>query len=338
MLKVLYDPSPRTTEEIFTNTDKTRFFHDHNVVVVDEKSREDTYQQHLADTDILISQQTMDRERLQSANQLKTIFNVETNFLPNIDYEYCLAHGIHVLTPGSVFAVPVAEMGLGMALSLARDIHNAHRDFTDSKEAYGLSGNERAELLTGSDIGIVGYGDLGRAVKQMLSAFMANIRVYDPWLPGSYLERHGVEASTLEHMLQVSRLVFVTAAVTTENEYLFNSQTLALMPDQAMLVLLSRAQLVDFDAMVNEATAGRLRFATDVFPHEPVPTDSPLRQVPNILFSAHRAGALTSALHQIGSLVLEDLQQIAQGLPPVACRRAEKETIGRLRSKPIDKT
>ena len=338
MLKVLYDPAPRMTEEIFTDTEKARFFSNYNVVTVDEVKREDTYQQHLANTDILISQQAMNRERLEAARQLKTIFNVETNFLPNIDYEYCLGRGIHVLTPGSVFAVPVAEMGLGMALSLARDIHSAHHDFIDSKEAYGLSGNGRAELLTGSDIGIVGFGDLGRAVKQMLLPFNATIRVHDPWLPGTYLERHGVDASSFESLLDVSRLVFVTAAVTTENEYLFNSKTLALMPDNAMLVLLSRAQLVDFDAMVSEAATGRLRFATDVFPQEPMPLDSPLRQVPNILFSAHRAGALTGALQQIGSLVLEDLQQISHGLPPVACRRAEKETIARLRSKPIDQT
>lgn len=338
MLKILYDPSPRTSDEIFTVAEKKRFFNDYNVVVIDEQNRELEYSQHLADTDIMISQQAMSRDRLEAAVNLKAIFNVETNFLANIDYEYCFSHGIHVLTPASVFAVPVAEIGLGMALSLARDIHTAHLDFTHSIEAYGLSGNGRAELLSGSQIGIVGFGDLGRALKSLLTPFNATIRGYDPWLPENHLRRHGVEPASLETILQKSRVVFVTAAVTSENEHLFNTDTFSLMQDDAMLVLLSRAALVDFNAMAAEAASGRLRFATDVFPNEPVPVDSPLRKIPNILFSAHRAGALVAALRQIGSLVLEDIVQISQGLPPVACRRAERETIARLRSKPIEQT
>jgi phosphoglycerate dehydrogenase-like enzyme len=338
MLKILFDPAPRTAVEIFSQTDEQRFFADYNVVTVDADSREEQYRQHLPDTDILVSQQPMERDRLDHAARLRAIFNVETNFLANIDYECCFRHGIHVLTPASVFAVPVAEIGLGMALSLARDIHSAHGDFLNATEAYGLSGNQRAELLTGSDIGIVGFGDLGRALKHLLVPFNANIKVYDPWLPNNYLARHGVEAATFKHVLQTSRVVFVTAAVTTENQQLFDATALASMQDNAMLILLSRAALVDFDAMTREAQTGRLRFATDVFPEEPVPQSSPLRAVPNILFSAHRAGALTGALQQIGALMLEDLQQIADGLPPVVCRRAERETISMLRSMPVEQT
>ena len=88
--------------------------------------------------------------------------------------------------------------------------------------------------------------------------------------------------------------------------------------------------------MADEAATGRLRIATDVFPEEPVPPDDPIRTVPGILFSAHRAGALTSALTDIGALVLEDLGLIARGLPPVSCRRAERETVMRLQSKPVE--
>jgi phosphoglycerate dehydrogenase-like enzyme len=75
---------------------------------------------------------------------------------------------------------------------------------------------------------------------------------------------------------------------------------------------------------------------TDVFPVEPVAPDDPIREVTDILFSAHRAGALATALQQIGALVLEDLSQISRGLPPVSCRRAERETLGMLRSTPIE--
>ncbi len=301
-------------------------------------ARAGVYERHLPQTEVLISQQPMGRDRLDLAPHLRAIFNVETNFLPNIDYETCFARGIHVLTPASVFAVPVAEIGLGMALSLARNIHGAHSDFVAGQEAYGLEGNGQAELLSHSRIGFVGFGDLGRALHALLRPFAATIRVYDPWLPDDYLRRQGVLPATLDAVLGDSRVVFVVASVTSENTHLFDRKTLAKMPDGAMLVLLSRAALADFDALAHEAGSGRLRIATDVFPQEPVSPDDPIRRVPGMLFSAHRAGALTSALEQIGALVLEDLSQIARGLPPVSCRRAERETVGLLRSKPIDVT
>lgn len=338
MTRILYDPDPRTTEEIFSPKDQQWFFDHYDVVTVDPLNREQYYQQHLPTTDVLISQQEMDKPRLDSAENLRAIFNVETNFLSNIDYDTCFARGIHVLTPASVFADPVAEIGLGMALSLARDIHTEHQAFQLGKEQYGLAGNNRAELIAGSDIGFIGYGDLGKALHKLLQPFNTNIRVYDPWLPDHYLQRCGVEPNNLEALLSESRIVFVVAAVTTDNQKLFNSETLSLMQDGAMLILLSRAALADFNAIAAEARSGRLRIATDVFPQEPVAADDPLRQVPNILFSAHRAGALTHALQQIGALVLEDLQQISAGLPPVSCRRAERETINRLRSMPVEKS
>jgi len=336
--RILYDPEPRTTEEIFSPADKQRFFNDHDVVIVDPSKREQCYKQHLPGTEVLISQQAINKSKLDSAPTLRAIINVETNFLSNIDYDICFARGIHVLTPASVFAVPVAEIGLGMALSLARDIHTAHVAFQQGKELYGLVGNARAELISGTHIGFVGYGDLGRALHRLLQPFNASIRVYDPWLPDKYLQRQGVESTSFEAVLSESRVVFVVAAVTTDNQQLFNRDSLSLMQDGAMLILLSRAALADFNALAAEASSGRLRIATDVFPVEPVITDDPIRNTPNMLFSAHRAGALTCALRQIGALVLEDLQQISAGLPPVSCRRAERETIKRLRSMPVQES
>ena len=337
-MRLLYDPSPRTTSEIFSSGDLARLHASHEVIEVDPASRDAIYRAELPRTDILISQQPMDRGRLDSAPNLRAIFNVETNFLPNIDYETCFQRGIHVLAPSGVFALPVAEIGLGMALSLARNIHGAHRDFCDATEAWGLDGNHDAETLTGSTIGFIGFGDLGRALHRLLTPFRARIQVYDPWLPEGQLRREGVEPVALDRVLAENRVVFVVASVTSENAHLLDAPALARMQDGAMLILLSRAALADFNAMAAEAGSGRLRIATDVFPEEPLPADDPLRRVPNMLFSAHRAGALTMALQDIGTRVLDDLDLIARGLPPQACRRAERETVARLRSKPIDKS
>jgi phosphoglycerate dehydrogenase-like enzyme len=337
-MRILFDPDPRTSTEIFSADHRARFYKHFDVIDINPEDRDAEYSTHLPSAEVVISQQPLPKPRLDAAGKLRAIINVETNFLPNIDYAVCFERGIHVLTPASVFALPVAEIGLGMALSLARDIHTAHSAFTDGKEQYGLESNQRAELLSGSQIGFIGFGDLGRALHTLLQPFNATIRAYDPWLPDDYLRRAGVEPAGLQEVLQLSRVVFVVATVTSENQHLFDKNTLAMMPDGAMLILLSRASLADFTALAHEAQTGRLRVATDVFPEEPVAPDDPLRKVPNILFSAHRAGALTHALQQIGALVLEDLDLIARGLPPVSCRRAERETIERLRSQPIEKS
>ena len=280
----------------------------------------------------------MEKTRLDLSPKLRCIINVETNFLPNVDYEACFQRGIHVIAPSSVFAAPVAEIGLGMALSLARGIHTAHGDFVAGQELYGLEGNGEAELLAGAEVGFVGFGDLGRALHKLLAGFQPRIRAFDPWLSDGALERFGVTPASLDEVLSMSRFVFVVATITTENAHLINAEKLAMMQKGAKLLLLSRAAVADFAALKEFAGSGRIQVATDVFPEEPVAADDPIRLVPNILFSAHRAGALTSALQNIGKLVLEDLGQVARGLPPIACKRAERETVMRLRSKPIDKS
>lgn len=334
-MRVLYDPSPRETVQIFSPENLALLNSQHEVIEWQGEDRDAFYVRHLPTTDILISQQPMGRDRLNMAANLRVIFNVETNFLPNIDYEECFRRGIHVLTPGAVFALPVAEMALGMALSLARNIHGEHAAFQTGHEKWLFEGNQQSELLTGSTVGFVGFGDLGRALHHLLAPFSVRVQVYDPWLPDGHLVRLGVKPASFETVMRDSRFVFLMAAITTENAHLINADALSLMQPGAMLLLMSRAAAADFGALCDAAQAGRIRVATDVFPVEPTAQDDPIRRVPNILFSPHRAGALPLALREIGERVLEDMGLITRGLAPVACRRAERETVARLRSMPV---
>ncbi len=334
-MRVLYDPTPRETDQILSPESLASLRSRYDITEWQREDREEFYTRHLPTTDILISQQPMGRDRLDLAQNLRVIFNVETNFLPNIDYEECFRRGIHVLTPGAVFALPVAEMALGMALSLARNIHGEHAAFQKGQEKWLFEGNQSSELLTGSAVGFVGFGDLGRALHQLLAPFSVRVQAYDPWLPDGHLRRLGVEPAPFETVMRDNRFVFVMAAITTENAHLINAEALALMQPGAMLLLMSRAAAADFGALSEAARLGRIRVATDVFPVEPAPVDDPIRQVPNILFSPHRAGALPLAMREIGERVLEDMDLIARGLAPVACRRAERETVARFRSMPV---
>ncbi|MCY1240128.1 hypothetical protein D9M72_529610 [compost metagenome] len=80
---------------------------------------------------------------------------------------------------------------------------------------------------------------------------------------------------------------------------------------------------------------GHIVAASDVFPEEPLPLDHPVRRLPGFLRSAHRAGALDSAFKKMGDMVLEDMDLMDRNLPPMRCKRAERETVARMRSKPV---
>ena len=201
---------------------------------------------------------------------------------------------------------------------------------------YGLESNRDALLLTGAPVGIIGYGDLARAFRPLLQPFGCPVKAYDPWLPDHVLRAQGCAPATLDAVLSTSRFVFVFATVTAENQGFIGARELALMPPGSCLLLLSRAAVVDFPALAQAVGEGRIRAATDVFPTEPLPTDDPMRGLDGLLMSAHRAGALDSAFKKMGELVLGDLKLVLAGLPPVGCKRAERETVARLRSKAVD--
>jgi len=332
---VLLDPTPRQSSEIFTKQNLAKL---HELYSVRERGEVDAktfYNAHLPEAMFVLGQPDLSAQMIDRARNLRAIINVEGNFLQNMDYEACFRNKIHVLVISPVFAQPVAELSLGLTLALARDICRAHNDFAAAQEQYGLASNANAQLLSGAALGFVGFGDLGRAILRVFSGFNCKVRIYDPWLSPQSLRREGLQSTSLDEVLSESDIVQVVASVTPESTHLIGRQEIALMKQNAILVLLSRADVCDFDALQAACASGRIRAASDVFPSEPLPKDSVLRQTPNLLLSAHRAGALESALFEIGDRVLADLDLMTRALPPQNCKRAEYELVGRMRSRPV---
>lgn len=334
---VISVPEPRSLELIFTPQDEERLRGQYRIVEGVGPTLANTVDNHVAEASFIIGQPDLSTELLQKAKNLKAIFNVETNFLDNMDYDYCFSHGIHVLTTGRVFAAPVAEIGLGLALSLERNIVGADRAFRHGKELWGGDGNTEARLISGGNVGFIGFGDLGRALHRLLAGFRANIRVYDPWLPKSILEDLGVQPVILDELLTKSDVIFVMASVTSDNGEFLGADEFAKMKKGTSFLLLSRAGVVDFEALMAAVKSGHIRAASDVFPQEPLAADHPIRGLEGFILSAHRAGALDLAFKQMGKMVLDDMDLISRGLPPVTCRRAERETVRRMRSKPVSR-
>ena len=140
---VISVPEPRSLELIFTPDDEAKLRRDYQIFEGQGPTVSKVIEEHIAEANFIVGQPELSRRILQRAKKLQAIFNVETNFLDNMDYHYCFANGIHVLTTGRVFAAPVAEIGLGMALSLERNIGGADRDFRAGKELWVAMGIRR---------------------------------------------------------------------------------------------------------------------------------------------------------------------------------------------------
>lgn len=283
----------------------------------------------------VIGQTNLPRERLERAKNLRAVINVEGNFLQNIDYAYCFERGIHVLGAGGAYAAAVGEMALGFALSLARGIREHDLLFREGREVYGRKSNATAFLLRKKRVGFIGYGNLGRALAPLLAPFGCSISVYDPWLPDGYLLEQGLLPGGLDDILSESKVIFVLAGITSENRAMLGQKELSLIGSGAVFVLVSRAAIVDFDALTAELQAGRFSAAIDVFPEEPFAKNHPIRSLPNVLLSAHRAGGIAESYEAMGEMVVDDLELILKGLPPIRLQEANRETAGRMQSRPV---
>ena len=289
---------------------------------------------HIPDAFALIGQMDMPKERLERASNLKVIFNVEGNFYQNIDYDYCFKNNIYVLNCGVVYSNPVAEMGLGFALDLARGFTREDRRFRNGDETYLGEGCKDSVLLSGSEVGFIGFGNLGRALLKLLKPFNCRIKIYDPWIPDNVIIENNCIPASLDEVLDSTRFIFVLAGVTKENQGFLNKEKLSLINKNAFFILLSRAAAVDFDILIDFVSQGRFSAAVDVFPEEPMPLDHRVRKVENMILSPHRAGGIPQAFDLIGEMVLDDLSLLLKGLAPVRMQKALFETVKSMISKP----
>jgi phosphoglycerate dehydrogenase-like enzyme len=332
---ILFDPYPRSKDLIFRPEQWERL-QSLGTIISHERSRmpSEKVERYLPETVAILGQTDMPTERLNRAKKLRAILNVEGNFLPNVDYESCFRSGVHVLAAAPAFAKAVAECALAFAIDLARGITFADRDFRAGCETYGLESNRDTFSLCGAHVGLIGFGNLARYLLPLLVPFHCHIKVYDPWLPVSLIRESHCTPADLDDVLSTSRMIFILATVTTENEGFVGKRELMLIRPGSVVLLMSRAAVVDFSAFLRCVEEGRFRAATDVFPVEPVPPEDPVRRIPGLLLSAHRTGALRESFYRIGEMAVDDLALILSDLPPVRMQPARRETVGRYRNTP----
>lgn len=331
---IFLDPHPRTEDMVYHAETRAALEAMGEVVShFGSRAPDDLVEEVLPRAAIIIGQTALPKERLDRAPNLRAVLNVKANWEPNIDYSEAQARGIYVLSAAPAMAPAVAEFALCQAIALLRGLQDADQRFRQGDTAMGIGGNGTAKSLFGAEVGLLGYGNLGRALLPLLRPFGVSIKVHDPWLSDGYLSAEGMTPVSLEEVLAESDVLFLLAGVTTENEGGLTRDRLETIRGDATVILASRAEIVEFEAFLELAGEGRFRAAVDVFPEEPVPVDHAWRQTPGVLFSHHLAGGIRASYARIRDAMLDDVAQVLKGLPPLRMQRAEPRLAGLMRSR-----
>ncbi len=227
-----------------------------------------------------------DEDVFAAAPRLKVICKQGVG-VDNIDLAAAQRHGVYVTNAPGGNSNAVAELTLGLVLALLRRIPQMHQA-CERGDWTRLVGQE----LTGRTVGLVGFGSIAQLVARRFSGFDVRLVAYDPFLNAEAAARLQVAAvDGIEQLLAESDIVSLHVPARPDGRPVLDAAAIALLKPGSILVNTARGSLVDYDALAARLNKGELAGAAlDVFPVEPIPPDSPLLRLPNVVLSNH-AGA-----------------------------------------------
>jgi glyoxylate/hydroxypyruvate reductase A len=221
--------------------------------------------------------------------------------------------GLAVTTAGGIHAVPLAEFALAGALYFVKGVPDLRRrQQARHWERY------TTRQLAGQRALVVGLGGIGRRVAAAFAAL--GVQVWGLGRDGASYDIPGltrvIGRAELDAALPGTDVLVLCCPLTPQTEGLIGRARLALLPPHAVLVNIARGQVVDQDALTEALAAGRLGGAClDVFAAEPLPPDSPLWGMGNVLISPHSASTVATENIRLTELFLDNLERFADGRP-----------------------
>lgn len=231
----------------------------------------------------------IDRELLAAAPHLLAVLSSGRG-VDNIDISAATEAGVVVANNPGLGGKPVSEHALGLLLMATRGLAAVHRHGLNAAWDARLT-THRVEL-TGKVLGIVGLGNVGGwMARRAHGGFLMRVLAYDPYVSAEKMAEVGaVKVERLEDLLREADFVTAHPELNDETEQMFNEKTFAQMKPGAYFMNTSRGRVVDTDALVVALRSGHLAGAAlDVYEDEPLPADSPLLELDNVVLSAHIA-------------------------------------------------
>jgi D-3-phosphoglycerate dehydrogenase len=240
------------------------------------------------------------------APRLKVISKWGTG-VDSIDAAACARLGIQLGRTPNAFTLPVADTVLGYMLSFVRRLPEMDRAMK-SGQWEKIPGRSLSEC----SLGVVGVGNCGKAVIRRARAFGMQILGNDildiaAMLPDFLLE-YGVQMTSLEDLLQRADFVSLNCDLNPTSYHLMNQRTFAQMKPGAVLINAARGPIVDEPALIAALQAGQIAGAAlDVYENEPLPKDSPLMKMDNVMLAPHNANSSPAAWERVHRNTIRNL-------------------------------
>jgi D-3-phosphoglycerate dehydrogenase len=216
--------------------------------------------------------------------------------IDSIDKQACSDLGVQLKNTPNAFTLPVSDSVIGYMLAFARRL-----PWMDTAMKAGIWQKIPGRSLSECTLGVVGVGNVGKAVIRRARAFGMTILGNDiqPIAPDFLLENK-VEMTNLKDLLQRADFVSMNPDLNPTSLHLINAETLAWMKKDAILINTSRGPVVDEEALVSALLAGKIAGAAlDVFEFEPLPKESPLLKMDNVILASHNSNSSPEAWERV---------------------------------------
>lgn len=237
--------------------------------------------------------------------------------LENVNVKEATKRGILVFNIEGRNAEAVSDFAVGLMLSECRNIARAHFAIKNGQWRKEFSNSSWVPELKGKNVGIVGFGYIGRLVAQKLSGFGVNILVYDPFVKPEDVSAAGATLVEKDKLFSDSDFISLHARMSESTKNMVGAKELGLMKSTAYLINTGRAGLVDEQALLRVLREKKIAGAgLDVFLDEPLKPDSEFLTLDNVTLSTHIAGTTKEALTRSPEILLEDISKLLQGEKP----------------------
>ena len=229
--------------------------------------------------------------------------------------------------------IGMAESTVMLMLMALYDVETNIRLVSEKK--WRRAGHHSHQMM-GKTVGIIGFGRIAREVAQRLSPFGVTIVTYSPRASPESLPA-GVAKVDLDTLMRDSDVVSVLTGLTPETKHMIDAGRLALMKPTAYLVNTGRGAVIDEAALVEALRDKRLAGAAlDTFAVEPLPPDSPLHDLDNVILTPHCVGHTVEGYSEFGAAMVANVEHILSGELPLYCKNPEAEPAWRARLRRLD--
>jgi D-3-phosphoglycerate dehydrogenase / 2-oxoglutarate reductase len=266
---------------------------------------------------VIVQYAPMTRRSIGGLRRLKVIARYGIG-VDNIDVQAATDLGVWVANVPGFCATEVSDHTMAQVLALSRRLFVLDRSVR-AGEWETVRTIESVERMTDETLGLIGFGRIARLIAPKARAFGMRVICYSPHTTPELAAEFGAERVPLAEIFAQSDYIALLCPLTPETRHVIDANSLRQMKKSAFLINVSRGALVDEVSLVAALQSGDIAGAAlDVFEQEPLPMDSPLRTLPNVILSPHSAYYSRRALAELKERTARNVALVLQGQPPAS--------------------